>query len=524
MSGKRGWAAALAGCMVLTACSLGPSRQPDLVTLGGAGGPGTATTSIPSARPTGPGGPGRTSAPIDWSDCPAYVDRTDTTSGQTFELDCGQVSVPVSYTASRPEHISVAVTRARRQNVPITAPVLFTVLDEPAAQGTQHAAAVAGSLPAEITNHYSVVVMDLRGTSGSANVDCVSTQTADDLLSLAPDPTTSTGADLIAQLTRTLTFNCGDEAGPDLSSFAVIPASDDIDNIRAALGVDQISYLGRGFGATLGAEYVDRYPGRVAAMVLDGPADPLQAADKRALAVAAAQEKALDAFAAACVGFTGGCPLGPDPRGRIVTMVGRLGETGVTGNHQIVNGGSVLLTLMLLLAAPDTWPALAKALAAADQTGDVDALADLLDTAVGGSDLQAQLAGSIIYGCNDSATRLTGPALTAAATAAKTGSPVFGAFAVGLVGLCGGWPVPDQPLGAVTGSGAPPLLVLGAVDDPRAPLAAVQSLAGQLQSAELVRWQSVRHGTYPASTCVTGLVDAYLLHRTVPAQDTLCPP
>ena len=510
--------------MVLTACSLGPSRQPDLVTLGGAGQSQPASASIPSTRPTGPGGPGRTSAPIDWSDCPTSVDRTDATSGQTFELDCGQVSVPVSYTASRPDHISIAVTRVRRQNVPTTAPVLFTVLDEPAAEGTRHAAAVAGSLPTEITDHYAVVVLDLRGTGGSADVDCVSSEAADDLLSLPPDPTTSTGSDLIAQLTRGLTFNCGDEAGPDLSSFAVVPAADDIDTIRAALGVDQISYLGRGFGATLGAEYVDRYPGRVTAMVLDGPADPLQATDKAALAVAAAQERALDSFAAACPGFSGGCPLGKDPRGRIVTMVGRLGETGIVGDSQVVNGGSVLLTLMLLLAAPDTWPALATALAQADQGGDAKALIDLLDTAVGGTDREAQLAGSIIYGCNDSATRLTGAALTGAAKAAKSGAPVFGAFAIGLVGLCGGWPVPDQPLGAVTGSGAPPILVLGAVDDPRAPLAAVQSLAGQLQSADLVRWQSIRHGTYPASTCVTGLVDAYLLHRAVPAEDTLCPP
>ena len=42
----------------------------------------------------------------------------------------------------------------------------------------------------------------------------------------------------------------------------------------AALGENQISYLGFSYGTELGATYAEQYPDRVRAMVLDGAVDP----------------------------------------------------------------------------------------------------------------------------------------------------------------------------------------------------------------------------------------------------------
>ena len=47
-----------------------------------------------------------------------------------------------------------------------------------------------------------------------------------------------------------------------------------MDVVRAALGEDQINYLGFSYGTELGAAYADGYPDRVRAMVLDGAVDP----------------------------------------------------------------------------------------------------------------------------------------------------------------------------------------------------------------------------------------------------------
>lgn len=505
------------------ACTIGPSARPEVVTSGAAA-PTTATVTSASPMPTGPGGPGRQSSPIDWTDCPADIDPRDPVSGRSFILQCADVRVPRNYQANGEARYSIAVTRARAPNAPDEAPALITVLGGPAENGTGRAAAVAGSLPAAITDHFAVVVLDLRGTGSSGAVDCVSRTSAQDLLSLGPDPSSPGAADLIAQLSRTLTFDCGDEAGTGLSSFSTVPASDDLDTIRAALGTATLNFLGRGFGATLGAVYADRYPGRVARMVLDSPTDPLLAADKRALATAQAAEAALDAFSAACPTFAGGCPLGGQPRAAVIAAVDHLGDTGISDDSgQLVSGGSALLTLLLLLGTPASWPDLATAFADAAKDN-TDALGQLLVRATGGDERASLLAGAIIYGCNDTAQRLVGDPLTRAVAAAKQAAPVFGPFAVSLVALCGSWPAPDAALGGVSGRGAAPILVVGAIDDPVTAFSGVRSLSGQLSSAVLLSWQSGVHGSYPSSACVTTAVDSYLLKGAVPAAGVLCPP
>ena len=47
-----------------------------------------------------------------------------------------------------------------------------------------------------------------------------------------------------------------------------------MDVVRAALGENQINYLGFSYGTELGAAYAERYADRVRAMVLDGAVDP----------------------------------------------------------------------------------------------------------------------------------------------------------------------------------------------------------------------------------------------------------
>ena len=129
-------------------------------------------------------------------------------------------------------------------------------------------------------------------------------------------------------------------------------AADDLDALRAALGSRPLTLIGRGFGATLGAVYADRYPGRVAAAVLDAPADPLDAADARAAAIAVAAEKALDALRRRL----------PDVRRRLPARRRPAGHGRQRGQHPGRAPGAargpagqrrqVLLTLLLRLGDP----------------------------------------------------------------------------------------------------------------------------------------------------------------------------
>lgn len=519
---RRAGAGALAALTLLAGCTLGPSERPELATYGS--GSTTPTTAPAQSSAVGPGGPGQRAQPIRWQRCPD-VPETDPATGQQFDLDCATVTTDGAAVGGVGRR-SLEVARARAAGVAQDAPVLLVLDGAPGEHGRQDVAAVAAGLSPAVRQHFAVVVVDLVGSGDSDPIDCVSGYDLGSVTSLGADPAQPTAAQALADVTRSITFECTDAGGPDLPLVNSTEAADDLDFLRAALGTDRLALIGRGFGATLGAVYADRYPSRVEAAVLDAPANPLDPADVRAKAVAAASEQALDRFAVACPTFAGGCPLGGDPRAAVEQLVRKLDAATTPGNRR-ATGGTVLLTLLLQLGNPDGWPALATALAAADK-GSTGPLTDLLDDSLG-EDPSAR-AGSgwfdpaLIYACNDSAVRLTGDSLSTAVEDARSQAPLFGPYAVGLAGLCGSWPAPESALGAVKANGAVPILVVGAVNDPLAPYAAVRALSGQLSSATLLSWQSGRHGSYPASACVTTAVEDYLLRGQAPAVGTLCPP
>ncbi|HEY5882476.1 MAG TPA: alpha/beta hydrolase [Nakamurella sp.] len=503
---------------LLAGCTLGPSQRPDLATYGA--GPTSAPTTAAPGTVVGPGGPGQSADAIRWQRCPEVLD-TDPTTGQQFEVDCASVITDGSAVGSTGRR-AIEVARARAAGVAQDAPVLVVLDGPPGQHGRTDVAAVAAGLSQAVRQHFAVITVDLAGSGEADPIDCLSRYDLGSLSSLGADPTEPAAAQALAEVTRSITFECTDVGGPDLPLVNSTEAADDLDHLRDALGTQRLTVLGRGNGATLAAVYADRYPGRVQAAVLDAPANPLDAADARAKAVAVALEKSLDNFAAACPTFPGGCPLGDDPRAAIERTVAQLDGSNRPGSGR-ATGGSVLLTLQLRLGYPAGWPELATA-AAAVGAGDTSPLMTMLSGALGLSDNQPWVNPALIYACNDTVLRLTPDQLAAAIQDVRPQAPLFGPFTLGLLGLCGSWPAPESALGAVKANGAPPILVLGAVDDPVAPHESVRALAGQLSSATLVSWQSGRHGSYPSSTCATAAVEAYLLRGQLPAVGALCPP
>ncbi len=505
---------------LVAGCTLGPSQRPPLATDGT--GPAPATARPSDSPPTGPGGVGQQAEPLRWGPC-GDVDTIDPDSGLTFTVDCATV-IPVGNSSNNSGRQVTQVARARVSGLPDDAPAVVVLRGQPGEYGRSRVAAAAAGVSAGIREHFAIITVDLMGTGGSGLIDCLSGYDTGTLVSLGSDPRKPAVAAALAGLSRSVTFECGDLVGPDLTRVNSTLAADDLDALRSALGSSALTLIGRGFGATLAAVYADRYPGHVSAGVLDAPADPRQDPVARATDTAVAAEKALDAFAAACAGFAGGCPLGADPRNQVAKAVNTLDAAGGArpGSGE-TTGGSVLLTLLLRLGEPGGWPALATALAAA-ATGHPTPVASLLRQSLG-LDTAGWLAAAIVYGCNDTALRILPDQLTQSAEAAAALAPLFGPFTVGLVGICASWPAPETALGGLRAQGAPPLLVLGATGDPQAPYSAVRSLTAQLSSATLLSWQATQHGSYPASVCVTTAVETYLVgQQPPPAVGTLCPP
>lgn len=521
----RRWRVAVAAAgLVLTlvaGCTVGPSSRPDLAVFGDAPVPNSTTTS----RPLGPGGPGQPGEfATGWQSCENLDDPI--TGAADFATACSRMLVPVDHADPTGTDLALQIGRARKSGLPEDAPTLVVVDAagplEGALAGANRVANIAATLPSQITDRYQVVVPDVRGAVSSGVSTCWRDYPVEFLYSIDADQTAPDADARLLDVTRAFTFGCQDYVGPEMVFFSSTQAADDLDSLRSALQQDTLDFLGTGYGATLGAVYTDRYPGRVGRIALDAPTDHAATPADRAVTSATAYEKSLQAFAADCAARAD-CPLGADATtiGNSVAAATATLDGGDTVVDDVTLGSSAVLWA-LVMALPDRsrWPTLATALTnAAD--GDTSALTDLLDDLV--SDPRAAVSARTMLDCNDSDERLADSDLPTRFADAAAAAPIFGSFLVAVASLCRQWPTPDTPLAALRGEGAAPVLIVGGVGDPVAPGEGARAVAGQLASAELISYQGTEHGGYRRSACITTAVNSYLLDGTLPPTDTLCP-
>jgi hypothetical protein len=100
----------------------------------------------------------------------------------------------------------------------------------------------------------------------------------------------------------------------------------------------------------------------------------------------------------------------------------------------------------------------------------------------------------------------------------------FSPLGLGATMACLGWPGkvnnPQHPLRV---RNAPTLLMLNALHDPATAYVWALNAKAQLgPAARFVTYEGWGHGTYGRSACLTGIVDAYLVSGTLPANGTRC--
>jgi hypothetical protein len=181
--------------------------------------------------------------------------------------------------------------------------------------------------------------------------------------------------------------------------------------------------------------------------------------------------------------------------------------------------------VLLGLYSESFWPALDKALTAADKGNGVILLqlADfyLARNADGTYDNETD--------ANWAVNCLDRPVSTDIATYDALGptyakaSRLFGpSFQYSNLG-CAYWPVrATGHAGPLTADGAPPILLVGGTDDPATPYAWAQAVNQQLAGSVLLTRQGNGHTSYDASACAHAAIDAYLINLTLPAPGTVC--
>ncbi len=304
---------------------------------------------------------------------------------------------------------------------------------------------------------------------------------------------------------------------------------DDLDQIRQAVGDEKITYLGFSYGTLIGSMYADRYPDKIRAMVLDGAIDPNLTEIELRTGQAKAFDAAIDRFLDRCskrksCAFHEGGRSAKAFDSLMASIDKKSLPTPRVADRRRVGPGLAYAAVAGSMYNKAAWPGLEAALAMA-RRGDGSLLILLADPFRGRKPNGTYSNMSDAYFAN---TCLDFPVSTDISTYTKLAAsfrkvaPRFWAAAYNDL-PCAFWSVPSQRTPAkATGTGAPPIVVVGSTGDPATPYAWSKSLAKQLESAVLVTRKGEGHTAFLVNNCIKKSVNSYLLELTVPKNGLVC--
>jgi pimeloyl-ACP methyl ester carboxylesterase len=436
---------------------------------------------------------------IEWSSCGASA-------------ECAELEVPVDYTAPDGDTLTLSIARVPARGDRIGP--LFVNPGGPGANASDFAVGIASGLPDEVTEHFDIVGVDPRGLGASA-IDC-GVEVAQ-LYSADPSiDSTRDEAELI-ELSREYVDGCEATAGDLLPHLGTENVARDIDAVRAAMGDEQLSYLGYSYGTAIGQTIADIAPDRVRAMVLDGVlelgVDGIELAREQALGF----ERTLDAVIADC-NRDDSCPIGPDAGDAVARLMSLVEQQPIAAASRPLGPGELALGMVRPLYSQQRWPDLAEAIDEA-LDGDGGAMVSLANEYLSLADFDVFFAVS----CLDSSWPDTSEQLLAAGADAARDAPHFGQPIVNDYVRCALWPVESDPLPEVTAPDAPPIVVVSTTGDPATPYEAGVRTAERLATGVLLTHRGEGHGVVGTGvSCVDDAVATYLVDLEPPDDGTVC--
>ncbi|WP_029431780.1 alpha/beta hydrolase [Blastococcus sp. URHD0036] len=516
MRASRGLLAAASGLLLLLGgCTSGDSDEPD-------------STAASSAAPT-------TAAedvdPVELQDCTDDILELGVGNPRSLSFECGYLDVPISYEEADSETLPMFVVRARFPGQTDRIGSLVINPGGPGASGAYSAIDLAQTLPEDVLRRFDIVGFDPRGVNLTTPVDCIPATLKDQQTAAEPRPVTPEQVDAVLALTDETADACGEEYGEALGTFNTVDTARDMDRLRAALGDEQLTYLGYSYGTTLGSTYAELFPEKVRAFVLDGAVDPDKDAQADAEASAAGLEAGFDAFAANCTSLISGCPIGDNPRQFVYELLDQAAQTPIAsskaGETRQATPGVVMTGVLSAMYDPASWPQLSQALRAArdgDAAG-IFSLADSYSQRLDDGTYTNLLDANLAINCADTPEDEGLSADEVLPLAQQWGFqyPLFGAGSAASLYTCTAWDAPRTPLPERDAEGSAPIVVVGNAGDPVTPLPGAVDMAEDLTGGVLVTWQGQGHTSYPRTDCVTAAVNQYLIDLVVPQDGLVCP-
>jgi pimeloyl-ACP methyl ester carboxylesterase len=446
-----------------------------------------------------------------------------------LEIRCAVLPVPLDH--ARPDRgtLPMAVMRVRssRQHDRLGSLVLNP--GGPGVSGLDSMPGWAAWFPDVLLDRFDLVTFDPRGTGASSPIDCAARSGGQDEVPL-PDVMSQRGFAAEQARSSAHATACARVIAAAGGVYGTDAVARDLDRLRLAIGDERLTYVGWSYGARLGAQYAHLFPDRVRALVLDSPPHPTATLP----AVVSAQ---LGAFESTFAAYVDGCPSRDTcalTAGIPRTVFDRV--VRIAREHPIRSGRPagdppatwdvVVLSVMAHLAAPESWPALDRALYEADQ-GDSGSLYEMLDSIRGKTPAHPATDTSdvrLVIQCTDAPPAGDVSRLRAQAARLVHQYPTFGPFDAWWLFACTTWTAPRVPLPAPTTSTTAPILVIGGRADPVTPLAGARALAQVLgPTAVLLTSARPGHTSFGRSECVEHHVVQVLVDADVPGTGTACP-
>ncbi|QNJ91323.1 alpha/beta hydrolase [Mycolicibacterium fluoranthenivorans] len=469
----------------------------------------------------------RPGSPVQWSPCKAGSGEARIPSG----ADCGFLSVPVNYDKPDGEVAQLAMIRFRATGQKVG--TLFVNPGGPGESGVDAAVSMVGTLPDSVRQRFDLVGFDPRGVGSSKPALWCNSDDDNDRIRADPQVDyTPEGVAHIESETKAFVARCQEKMGDEfLENIGTVSVAKDLDAMRQAVGDDKLTYLGYSYGTRIGAEYAERYPDKVRAMILDGAVDPNADPVEADIRQAKAFQTAFDNYAADCA-TKPDCPLGTDPAKAVAvyhSLVDPLvNKPAPTKDPRGLSYSDSVVGTILPLYSPNLWRHLTQALTELTK-GHGDTMLALADLYMG-RDADGHYNNStdvrISVNCVDE------PPITDRATVidedrrAREVAPFmsYGEFTGHApLGTCAFWPVPPTSTPhELKVSGLPPTLVVSTTNDPATPYEAGVDLAKQL-GGTLLTYEGTQHTVvFQGNSCVDAIAAKYLVDVAVPPEGSRC--
>ena len=464
--------------------------------------PSAARTPIPSAH-----------AELAWADC-------------ADGFQCSTLQVPLDYSHAEGRQISLALIR---KPVTDSSRRIGSLLMNPGGPGGSGITFLRGFIPhlKNLNSRFDLVSWDPRGVGASTAVTCLDGPHLDAFLALDSVLDDQQEADAFFKANQDFAIGCRHRSGDLLPFMDSESTARDMESIRAALGDSKLTYLGFSYGTFIGQWYAHLFPSHIRAFALDGVVDSAVSGRSAALTQITGFEKDLEAYIADCSMRTT-CTLARagDPRGKLVTLMDHLDRTPVPVGDRHLTRSLAMTAVLATMYNELRWKELDDALTALDggDGGKMLAIADRFNERSPDGTY-----GNLVNGAFAATACIENPpAPTEILSPDPVGgqivrlSPFFGPWEEWHGIYCAFWPELPRTYRPLTVRGAPPILLIGASNDPATPYVWAKSVSQQIPRSVLLTRVGNGHTSYGFSDCISAAEDAYLTNLALPAQGTTC--